>query len=264
LYQSGRGRSEAWRLIHALGAPAIGPLLELYDDARAYSEDRIRVVRRANVLEAIYWPLFLTCILGVCAYTVVAYADPGGQDIILTTITMALIAVWAWGAESVVHTGSNKALMARNSRLAALNEFLRDALTRLTEQDAPEVSGQAQSRLYELLRQTTVENTEHWDPAMASAILKAIRFIGSEAIEPDVERLANLTGSQKGPKRIRYAARECLPILRERIARESAREELLRPAAHPAQGTLVRPLVAHPDEHPESLLRPAQIENRKS
>jgi len=90
------------------------------------------------------------------------------------------------------------------------------------------------------------------DRDLTLAILKALEQIGDGRALEAVERLA----SKSKDARVRQAAEECLPALREsaEIARQSA--ILLRPAEAPADATLLRP--AGKGEAEEALLlRPA-------
>jgi len=93
---------------------------------------------------------------------------------------------------------------------------------------------------------------------LTCAILKAYEQVGDETALPHVERLANGKAATAKEKRIRQAAIDCLPFLKESIERERARQTLLRPAAAPDDpaAVLLRPAQGVTEGDPDLLLRP--------
>ncbi|HZP81684.1 MAG TPA: hypothetical protein VFB21_08610 [Chthonomonadaceae bacterium] len=89
------------------------------------------------------------------------------------------------------------------------------------------------------------------------AILRAFEQVGDSRALPLVERLAEGPGRTERQRRIRSAAKHCLPFLQERAAQEPFRQTLLRAslAAGVASDTLLRPAAPGVDAAAQHLLR---------
>jgi hypothetical protein len=89
------------------------------------------------------------------------------------------------------------------------------------------------------------------------AILKAYCNIGDEHALHRVERLSTLHAVTEQEQKVCNAARECLPVLRERLERQRLGKDLLRPASSTdSSHTLLRPACSVSASAPETLLRP--------
>jgi hypothetical protein len=125
-------------------------------------------------------------------------------------------------------------------------------LPRMRASDARLLNAEHRRVLHRVLRSA--------DYAFIEVILKALEQVGDETSIPSVERLANRRAWWPDDRRIRDAARECLPALKARL--EGAGHTLLRPtgaADEPAE-TLLRS-VRNTNHRPEDeLLRPPQEE----
>jgi HEAT repeat protein len=88
------------------------------------------------------------------------------------------------------------------------------------------------------------------------AILKSFEQIGDQEALPIVERLANREAKTDAQKRLKQAAVECLPWLRQRIELNETSKSLLRPASVEVEGSaLLRPASFSDDTPREMLLR---------
>ncbi|HZT44433.1 MAG TPA: hypothetical protein VFA07_19875 [Chthonomonadaceae bacterium] len=96
------------------------------------------------------------------------------------------------------------------------------------------------------------------DVDMTVSALKTLEQVGDESAIPVVQNLADLPPATWKMKRIREAAQECLPYLREHIREARQAQTLLRPSDSAASGTesLLRPTNTTGMETPqEQLLR---------
>jgi hypothetical protein len=88
------------------------------------------------------------------------------------------------------------------------------------------------------------------------SILKALGKIGDASSLPIVRQLAEGKSVTDSGKAIRQAARECLPLLEERVEKLKRGETLLRPATNDNSDPLLRPAHSSQEEDSELLLRP--------
>jgi hypothetical protein len=94
------------------------------------------------------------------------------------------------------------------------------------------------------------------DVALQLAILGAYRQIGGIQALPVVERLAHNRSRSTNRQRVREAAEECLPFLRERAEHDRSRITLLRAAAGAlGEGDLLRPAEGAARLESDQLLR---------
>jgi hypothetical protein len=93
------------------------------------------------------------------------------------------------------------------------------------------------------------------------AVLKALEQVGDEKAIPVVEQLASDGAPTANMKRVRQAARDCLPFLRQSAERQRLSETLLRASDTSTTATpdvLLRPAMPNADQTPsEQLLRAA-------
>lgn len=121
-------------------------------------------------------------------------------------------------------------------------------LPNLDAKDAAQLNGRQRAYLYRLLRQADrLYWPLHRDVDLVVALIEAMAFIGDRRALPHLERLA-----KSREERIRRAAAQGLPILRDRLASARRDARLLRPSA-PAP--LLRPAQAQGVIEPERLLR---------
>jgi hypothetical protein len=94
--------------------------------------------------------------------------------------------------------------------------------------------------------------------SFCEAIIRAMEQIGDERALKAMERIANMSGRSPARLRLKRAAADCLPALRERIREEAAPDLLLRAAVSESDAELLRPTTntAQPDS--VTLLRPTQ------
>jgi len=103
------------------------------------------------------------------------------------------------------------------------------------------------------------------DPTLILAFLRALEQIGDVNDLPELLHLAQirimrdgiLTNSAYNPNlpQIKAQAQHTLSLVEARIARETARETLLRPSDSSEVGSLLRPATEIPDPAPQTLLR---------
>jgi len=93
-----------------------------------------------------------------------------------------------------------------------------------------------------------------WGSELKIAILRALEQIGDAKAIPTVERMAR--SAKDG--RVRIAAQDCLPFLRERVEEEQIGQNLLRASGPNIQmETLLRPASGNTEDKPEQLLHPS-------
>lgn len=149
-------------------------------------------------------------------------------------------------------TGDPNESDVRKSGRAALKRLLPKLRADQKEGLPPQFS----HRLLSLLQ------SPYEDVGLTLALLKALEQIGDESALSAVERLTNEPGATANMKRVREAARDCLPFLHEHIRQTQQAQTLLRASdstANAAPETLLRPASATGIETPrEELLRPAE------
>lgn len=135
------------------------------------------------------------------------------------------------------------------------------ALTRLLPLLTPDKEALLDAVQRDCLRRMLTPATAQSDPSLVIAILKALAQIGDEAALSSVQRLAE--NASVSP-RVRFEARECLALLRQRSEEARNRNSLLRPsiAASTPADMLLRAASANPaGTAPEQLLRPGDAPN---
>lgn len=108
------------------------------------------------------------------------------------------------------------------------------------------------------LRQVLRHGLYAKETPLVIAALQAIRQVGDEKMLPLVEKLVDMHVSKTGQDRVRDAAIETLPYLRELVGRQHEAQTLLRAATDPGNPaeTLVRPAQGAPTMDPSLLVRP--------
>jgi HEAT repeat protein len=104
---------------------------------------------------------------------------------------------------------------------AVAEQALIRLLPRLQPEDAELLNKKQRECLYRAMR--------NGNPELVIAILKALTRVGDEEALRHVE---DLCMNARDP-RVRWAAMECLPGLKERVIREGMAQRLLRPADPP-------------------------------
>lgn len=137
-------------------------------------------------------------------------------------------------------------------------------LPRVKSGDVVFLSDDGLLKLYEIVKSANhpLARTlsEQYDDLLV-AILRAIGEVGDERVWEAVLNLATRDVTTDSQERIRQAAQECLPRLRERIERleqERVGQHLLRPSNAPEAlaEVLVRPAEGSTTTDPQQLLRP--------
>lgn len=109
----------------------------------------------------------------------------------------------------------------RISRTAGV--ILTHLLPQLTEFDAELLNEDQLASLYHKLNPRTVNS----DPELVLAILRALPNIGDTSALPYVERLTSMRGWTGNLRRVRAAARQCIPLLEQRVVRLYETEQAL-------------------------------------
>jgi hypothetical protein len=142
-------------------------------------------------------------------------------------------------------------------------ERLPALLPRLKESDAELLSKEHRAVLNRVLGSATGKWRIHSrKPELLCAILKGYEQVGDADALPAVEKLAKGEGMAALELKVKQAANDCLPFLRERIERLEAQHTLLRASsassyAQPEE--LLRPVITNQIEIPaEELLRASQ------
>lgn len=155
--------------------------------------------------------------------------------------------------------------MFQNTASPQDREMLRDALTTLLPQmkasDAALLTARQRGYLLKSLRVNAgiAFHAERRD-RFCLAILKALEQIGDEQAVSVVETIAATRPRTRRQQRIKQAAIDCLPALRQNSGTARAAQTLLR-ASQPentAPNTLLRPAAATPETAPNELLRAAE------
>ena len=130
---------------------------------------------------------------------------------------------------------------------------LRRLLPRVRASDSGLIGKDHLQRLYRLLGQD--------DLNLVVAILRGLEQVGDEEAIPYVQKLAHRPAMSDAERRVRAAANECLPALRERLGREGAGGLLLRAARSPESEveSLLRPAAQSAAAVSDSLLRPLHL-----
>jgi hypothetical protein len=154
-------------------------------------------------------------------------------------------------------------LEAHESKDKVLRQIAEQALIRLLPRvkatDAGLFSLDQLERMHYLLYGRNAE--------LALAALKALEQIGDGLSAWFVEGLTGLAPQSinfrlSGDRRVREAARECLPAINQRLELKRLSQTLLRPASAPEDpsGILLRPAQGAPEGDPNLLLRPVSPE----
>jgi hypothetical protein len=143
-------------------------------------------------------------------------------------------------------------------RVAARLALLR-LLPRLRASDATLLRPGQRASLYRYLKMRNA----HRDVDFLLAILKALEQVGDASALPPVQRLAEGAGHTYNQRRVRRAARECLPYLEARAEQQRASQTLLRASSAVATTPqmLLRPATGGNNAEPQQLLRPGAQEN---
>ncbi len=137
------------------------------------------------------------------------------------------------------------------TRQAVQNSLIR-LLPQLDAVSAQELSKSQKEQLYSLLQVGGNERIE-----LQLAVLKAIRYIGDRDALHAVTWLAESAPEEGRWGRLRLAAKETLPYLKQRVAQEPNRQSLLRPAKSVLSQTgaeLLHPISSSKSHTPEMLL----------
>jgi hypothetical protein len=128
----------------------------------------------------------------------------------------------------------------------AIKATLTRLLPRLQVSDIAWLTADQRAAISRLLYYSTHRNYPwHFDDDLALACLKALEQVGGSQALPYVEELSRVEGRHETRQRIRQAALECLPFLRERDRAEQAAQTLMRASQIPIDPqVLVRPMGA--------------------
>jgi hypothetical protein len=139
---------------------------------------------------------------------------------------------------------------------------IRRAITRTLPQlrasDARLISDRTWSDMLRVLSAITEPNgrmrsREHVE--FYEALIRAMEQIGDERALKPMERIANMRASSQARARLKQAAVECLPALRQRTRAATAPETLLRAAGSNSMEELLRPSEGAVAHDPAILLR---------
>jgi hypothetical protein len=112
-------------------------------------------------------------------------------------------------------------MLYRDERLSAIETALRHVLNSLRPRLCYELSQVDRTRLYNLLKTVTVDDTDRWDPDLAVSILRGVRYIGDRAIAPYMEYLTTVKSYSAGAAKVRETARKSLLVLQGRLEHEA-------------------------------------------
>jgi HEAT repeat protein len=126
-------------------------------------------------------------------------------------------------------------------------------LPRLRASDARLLSPTQRGCLYRVLSMRHVGR----DSTLVLAILQALQQVGDEAAIPYVQRLARSTTFGPTQRKVRQAAEECLPYLRNSADMQRASQTLLRASAQEnvASDALLRPAYTNTTTEPAEMVR---------
>ena len=108
-------------------------------------------------------------------------------------------------------------------------------------------------------------NLARYPVALLTAIIEmALRLEDTRALET-IRDYAHADAPTADEQILRNAARRALPTLNARAERDSIGATLLRASAAPTGAkTLLRPVLSNPDSAPETLLRPASLDESRN
>ena len=133
--------------------------------------------------------------------------------------------------------------------------LLTDLLHRVKAEDYPLLTWQQQRKLMDSLYFSENHQEVHFQVAVVRSLarvgdadaLRLLQSLASDAPLSDYEHM------------VRDAARDCLPLLQDRLERLRQSQHLLRPSvSEPLPDELLRPVTSREDADPEILLRPTQ------
>ena len=146
---------------------------------------------------------------------------------------------------------SSDMIVRKSARIALIS-----LLPRLTPSDSHWLNEEQRDTLCRVLEDAQRQ------PELSEAILLAFAQVGDSSALAAVQRVAEMPARVSRHKRLQAVARQCLPILQDRIHYEGARRTLLR--AHNTDPTDSATLLRMPDTvtntHSKELLRPTHLE----
>ena len=184
-------------------------------------------------------------------------------------LRMCSQAVPRFDAEEIAKLGGTKAIeplfaalkvVSRKQR-PAIHDALTSLLPQLRANDAHLLTSNMRNRIRTWLGEQV--NTD-WNVLcpddMRIAALKALEQVGNTDDIPVVEKLANLKTRTPEQERVKQAAIECLPMLREHCGEAASAQTLLRAsnAEDARPDTLLRAATGLPETSPAELLRGAK------
>ena len=239
--------------MRSLGFRAVGPLLRIME-REAMRRDRWSMVVAGVAVFAIVLS-FLGVFMGVSG---------GGEPlyVILLILLLSLVnttrptKLQKRAAQQLANYDDARVIgpladgleLSDNYTRSIASAGLRRLMRRVRASDAVHVSKDHLGKLYRALGSE--------DQKLILAILQGLEQIGDEDAVAHVEKLANRPAVSEMERKIRAAARECLPALHARL-RDNPGATLLRAAYSPADESegLLRSAAITPDANPEILLR---------
>ena len=151
--------------------------------------------------------------------------------------------------------GAHRSLIGPQTN-KALRRALTSALLQVRASDRHRISEASHAELRRLLGRIAIGDVRRGHADFYEAIIKATEQIGDERALKAMERIASMRSHTQARRRLKLAAAECLPALRERVREMSEPETLLRATSADSVGELLRPVPRKIATDSVLLLRP--------